>query len=199
VMEQARPGFAAALNTGIAAASSPRVGFLLSDDWLEPGAVEQCLPQGADIVSTGHRKWYADGVTSFERRAPSMEAYEALPDRERKAGYLKHFFLFRKAALEAAGGLDETLGDSPGIDDYDLIWTLLERGATVAVIEESLYNYRDHEGSRLTLGEPAAMRATMRRILAKHGVTGPEQERLLGEKARWFGAPIHSVIRGRRE
>ncbi len=42
-------GFAGALNTGIRAASAPRVGLLLSDDWLEPRAVEESARLDADI------------------------------------------------------------------------------------------------------------------------------------------------------
>ena len=45
--------FAAALNLGIRSVTTPRFGILLTDDWLEPTAVEKCLTYDADIVSTG--------------------------------------------------------------------------------------------------------------------------------------------------
>jgi len=32
-----------------------------------------------------------------------------------------------------------------------MIWVLLEHGATVAIVEQQLYNYRDHHGDRLSL------------------------------------------------
>jgi len=122
-----------------------------------------------------------------------MEGFLRRPTLERRAAYLQHFFLFSRAALAAVGGLDETLGDAPGIDDYDLVWTLLERGATVGIVGRSLYNYRDHAGERLTLRDPAQLVRTLERILDKHGVGGDERQRLIAQHARWFGQPIHAV------
>lgn len=114
-----------------------------------------------------------------------------MPTLEAKADYLSHFFLLRRARVLAVGGADETLGDPAGIDDYDLIWVLLEHGASVAIVERFLYRRRDHAGERLTTRPPAEIRATLGRILDKHGITGAEHERLLARKARWFGQPVH--------
>jgi len=106
VLPEEGEGFAAALNTGIRAATAARVGFLLSDDWLDPDAVEQCLGHDADIVSTGLRGRAADGVRILEEvsRTTSLEQFRRLPSLERKASYLQHFFLFRKRALREVGG-----------------------------------------------------------------------------------------------
>ncbi len=196
VLKQEARGFAAALNLGIRAAAAPRVGFLLSDDWLDSTAVEECLRSSADIVSTGLAIYAADGVTRIAgaTRTLSIEEYDRKPDLEQKAAYLRHFFLFQKRILEAVGGLDESLGDSPGIDDYDLPWVLLEHGASVAIVGKNLYHYRDHQGDRLTTGKRQDMVATMEKILTKHQVTGEQKERLLGSKARWFGRPIQAVL-----
>ena len=103
VLPEERKGFAAALNTGIRAATAARVGFLLSDDWLDPDAVEQCLGHDADIVSTGLRGRAADGVRILEQvsRTTSLEQFGRLPSLERKASYLQHFFLFEKSVLQA--------------------------------------------------------------------------------------------------
>jgi GTPase SAR1 family protein len=91
------------------------------------------------------------------------------------------------------GGLDESLGDFPGIDDFDLIWTLLERGASVAIVEASLYNYRDHHRERLTLRDADQAVRTMGRILDKHGLAGDEKQRVLALHAPWYGRPVHVV------
>ena len=200
VLQQRTAGFPAAINEGIRAARAPRLGLLLSDDWLEPTAVEETLRIDADIVSAGITTFAADGVTRLDRPEDivTMDGFLQRPTLERKAAYLQHFFLFSRTALAAVGGLDETLGDAPGIDDYDLVWTLLERGATVGILGRSLYNYRDHEGERLTLREPAQQVRTLERILAKHGVDGVEREALIEKHARWFGKPIHAV-RGRAQ
>jgi glycosyltransferase involved in cell wall biosynthesis len=100
-------GFAAALNTGIRAAAASRVGLLLSDDWLDPRAVEACLASDADIVSTGLRGYAADGVRVLNNicRVPTMEEFYRQPTRERQASYLKHFLLFRRRAVLDAGGV----------------------------------------------------------------------------------------------
>ena len=137
-------------------ATAPRVGFLLSDDWLEPDAVEACLDSTADVVSTGRRCFAADGVRELVhlRRTASLTDFLALPTLEQKADYLTHFFLIRREVLLKVGGLDESIGDCAGVDDYDLVWVLLEQQATVDVVERLVYNYRDHDGERLTLRAP---------------------------------------------
>jgi GT2 family glycosyltransferase len=197
VLKQEREGFAAAINTGIHAAACGRVGLLLSDDWLEPNAAEECLKYSEDIVSAGNTTYAADGVTCFPliKGIPSAREYDRLSTLESKARYLSHFFLFQRSKLLEVGGLDETLGDTPGIDDYDLIWVLLEHGVSVRVVERSLYNYRDHDGERLTLADPAQMTETLRRILRKHRLPEVEIERRLTKSARWFGRPIQEVLR----
>lgn len=106
----------------------------------ESGATDKILRPV--IVCTGLNTYLADGITLVSQACytPTIEEFDAAPDLERKASYLKHFFLFKKTALDAVGGLDETLGDSPGIDDYDLIWTLLEHDASVGIVGDRLYN-----------------------------------------------------------
>jgi glycosyltransferase involved in cell wall biosynthesis len=190
----ARTGFPVQLNAGIASATTKRIGLLLSDDWLAPSAVEACLPSPADIVSTGMQFHRADGaeLVHIQRRL-TMDRFRQLGTLEAQASCLSHFFLFDRRKLEEVGGLDESLGDAPGIDDYDLIWVLLERGATVHIVEQDLYHYRDHEEERLTLRPQAELLVTLGRILDKHGVTGAERERLLTAQARWLGRPIHVV------
>jgi GT2 family glycosyltransferase len=199
LLPEQRPGFAAAINTGIEAAVADRVGLLLSDDWLEPTAVERCLEHATDIVSTGMKFYAADGITELAElgRTPNLAAFESRPTLESRAAYLEHFFLFRRSALHAVGGLDESIG-STGADDYDLIWTLLERGASVAVIPDQLYNYRDHDDERLTLRDPAAQIADLQKILDKHGVQGSARDELTRSHALWFGRPVHVAAKALR-
>ena len=194
----ARPpacGFPGAINLGIARARAERVGLLFSDDWLDRDAVEQCLAHDADLVASAKSGFLEDGLTRLDAISVprTMKRYLRLPTLAAKAEYLTHFFLFRRAKLIEVGGLDESLGDYPGIDDLDLIWTLLERGATVAIVERSLYNYRDHGGDRLTLRSAEQATRTLERILAKHGVDGAEKESILASHARWYGRPVHVV------
>lgn len=194
VMVQERTGFAAAINTGIGAATTERVGLLLSDDWLEPEAVEKCLPFASDIVSTGWRVFRADGVTELAHLSerPSQARYEAEATLQARAAYLAHFFLFRRSALVAIGGVDENIGHT-AVDDYDMIWTLLENGASVTVIPDSLYNYRDHSGPRLSLRDADRRAVEMGNILDKHGVVEPERSRLLKLHRQWSGKTLEKA------
>ena len=87
----------------------------------------------------------------------------------------------------ACGGVDEAL-DNFGTDDYDFPWTMLEHGATFHAIPRALYIYRDHrEAYRLTTHLPRNRQAdTLRRILVKHGVPGPEVQRIMRAAKRGY-------------
>lgn len=192
---QHRPGFAAAINQGFRTATCDRIGLLLSDDWLRPDAVEKCLARDGDIVSTGLTCFAQNGVDEFPSLSsdPARTVYDSLPTLEEKAFYLTHFFLFRASKIAAAGGLDETIGDAPGIDDYDFIWTLLEQGATVSIVEEQLYCYRDHSGDRLTLRDATEQSSNLRHILQKHGIPPKDRQAILQRHIPWYGQPMHLV------
>jgi hypothetical protein len=196
VLLEERPGsFAAAINMGFRRASAERVGILLSDDWLEGSAVAECLSKSSDIVSTGHTVHFADGrVNERACRLRLMTKFRSLGTIEDKASYLGHFFLFCKKFVLDAGGLDENIGNYPGLDDFDLIWTLLERDASVAIIEHCVYHYRDHEGDRLTLSDPVQMTENLKKILRKHGVPPKHVPNIVQRHARWYGRPIYSVV-----
>jgi glycosyltransferase involved in cell wall biosynthesis len=192
--EPPRSGFAGAINAGIDYASTGRVGLLLSDDWLDATAVEECLQRSTDIVSTGARIYAADGITRLAELPMIMSQFEAQPTLEAKADYLKHFFLFVRARLVEVGGVDETVGLT-GPDDYDMVWTLLEHGATAGVTERPLYNYRDHFGDRLTLRARSEQVLDLGKILDKHGVHGEERTRVIERHSAWYGLPWHVASR----
>lgn len=197
VLVEEKPGsFPGAINLGIRRATTSRIGFLLSDDWLDRDAVAHGLPLAADIVCTGVSVYLEDGVTLHRSASQTltMAKYRALDSLEARASYLQHFFLFQRAALMRVGGLDETIGNFPGIDDYDLIWTLLEQGATVEIVEKRLYNYRDHHGERLTLADPAEATRNLEKILRKHRVPEAQLAQLIQGQSRWFGRTMQSVL-----
>ncbi len=193
VEQQPGAGFAAAINEGWEMADTERVGLLLSDDWIAPDAVSRCLEHQADIVSTGHRGLSADTQRQLWERIPDPSEFAALGTLEEKASYLSHFFMFNREAVLAVGGVDPAIGLT-GADDYDLPWTLLEKGASVALIPEPLYFYRDHRKQRLTLRNQQDQVADLRRVLTKHGLPPAEIDRLTAEKKRWYGVPVHVAI-----
>ena len=189
-----RNGFPNAINTGIGLATTDRVGLLLSDDWLDRDAIENTVAIDADIVSTGATRYDADGtMIPHLRRVLDPARFAARETLEGRADYLTHFLLFRKSRLDEVGGVDESLGNAPGIDDYDLVWTLLERGATVGMTSRPFYNFTIHDGERLTMRNREEQIRTLGKIFDKPGLHGEERERRLAEHARWFGRPETEV------
>jgi len=187
-------GFAKTINKGIRESFSERIGLLLSDDWLELDAVEECLKYDADIVCTSAMEYADDGTTKFLYLSPikTHKAFSEKTTLQEKASYLEHFFLFKREKLLEVGLLDENIGDC-AVDDFDLIWTLLEHNAQVHLVEKYLYNLRDHDGERLTMRSKDEMTSTVGRILEKHGITGKEKKDLIAKKSVWFGKPEHIV------
>jgi hypothetical protein len=193
VTPQPADRFAKALNRGIAAAATDRVGFLLSDDWLMPTAVAACLENDADIVCTDVLLVNAAGETMREQLpAVTRAEYDRRPTLADKAAFLEHFFLFKRQALCAVGGVDEMVGDV-GPDDFDLIWTLLERGADVALVPEPLYVYRDHDGIRLSTRPVRDQLTDLAKVLDKHNVGGWRRLKIITAQASWFGRRVTRV------
>jgi len=186
-------GFAQAINLGFQEAGTERVGLLLTDDWLSDNAVEKCLEHPADIVATARVAYAADGCEILWTRASEQARFEAMPTLQEQASYVGHFILFQRASVLAVGGVDPEIGLT-GADDYDLIWTMLEQGASVRLVPEALYHYRDHDGERLTMRTQQDQLRDLRKILAKHKVSPEETERLVASKARWYGVPCHFAI-----
>jgi len=198
IVERPRDGYALGLNHGFREASCDRVALLLTDDWLEPTAVEAALALDADVVSTGRLLWHQDfseQLVLIDTRVGSAEDFPGLPTLERQASYVTHMLLLSRPLVLAVGGVDETLSDLAGVDDFDLVWTLLEAGARVAFTDAPQYNMRDHAGERLTLRPRADQEAALRRILDKHGVSDTaEREEIIARHARWYGRTISSVL-----
>jgi glycosyltransferase involved in cell wall biosynthesis len=192
---EVKPGsFPNAINTGFACAKADKVGLLLSDDWLDENAVAACVHSSADIVSSGNTVYFPDGrVNHAACSSPTIEGFERLRTLEERARYLQHFFLFRRdTALRI--GLDESIGNYPGIDDYDFIWTLLEHNASVEIVTAPLYHYRDHDRERLTLVSRELRLNNLIKILHKHKVKQSEMQKIIDCHLPWFGKPIYKVM-----
>ena len=187
--------FACSLNLGIHEARTERVGFLLADDWLQTDALERCIAHSEDIVATQMTIYDADGSTIFEVLEKTNEELARRRPVIEKAEYLGHFLLFDRHCLLAVGGVDPTIGTT-GPDDFDLLWCLLESGATAKIVELPLYNYRDHtEAWRLTLQGANDQSENLDRILDKHAVPEASRDEIRRRHARWFGTTIGEVRR----
>ena len=198
LLEDVPGSFPGAINMGIRHARADRVGLLLSDDWLSETTIADCLCESADIVSTGKAKYFADGrVNEAGIRIKSAAKFLALTTLEAKANYLSHFFLFQRELLLHVGCLDTSIGNYAGVDDFDLIWTLLEHGATVAIVEKILYHNRDHDGERLTMADPEKSVRCLKKILRKHGVPSEEAQEIIKRYARRYGRPFYKFQQDR--
>ena len=71
---------------------------------------------------------------------------------------------------------------------------MLERDATVSLVAEGLYHYRDHDGERLTLRDPAQAVANLKKILRKHGIADEQAVDIVNRHARWYGKPMYQVM-----
>ena len=185
--------FPGAINLGFKLATAARVGLVFTDDWIELDCVARCLSLDTDIVSTSQTGFDADGITFRYRRNVSPETFSKCDTLEEKARCLGHFFLFKAAILDKIGGVDENVGLT-GCDDFDMIWSMLERNASVGIVEDALYNARDHQETRLTMRSKDEQVEDMKKVLVKHGVRGIEFDRLIALHSRWYGRPVHHVM-----
>jgi glycosyltransferase involved in cell wall biosynthesis len=197
VVRRPRPGFAVALNTGFARADADRVGILHSDDWLDPRTIEGSLSVDADIVSGGKRVFAersnGDQELTFEW-VGSRRTFEGLSTLEEKARYVTHFLLMRRELVRSVGGVDESLGDLSGVDDFDMIWSMLEAGGSVGFTRKPYYRVRDHPGERLTLRSAAEQLTSLSRILDKHHVPAESRAALVASHSRWYGRTLSDVL-----
>jgi len=180
--------FAGAINHGFEIASCDRAAILLTDDKIAPEAIEKCLAYDADIVTTS-RCGMSESFTEllWENKADPVR-YNKFTTIEQRASYIGHFMLFNRAKMLSIGGVDPNIGLT-GADDYDMIWTLLEAGASVQLVPEMMYFVRDHHGVRLTMRDQQSQIEDLRKILTKHGIVGEEAERMVEVKKRWYGTP----------
>lgn len=180
---------AGAYNTAMRHARTEFLTVLLGDDML----AADCIEVLGDAIRARPDADFFHSGRYFVDEAGTRISADYLPDRPvmRESfvvvSPVKHLMCWRVSRGIACGGVDEAL-DNFGTDDYDFPWTMLEHGATFHAIPRALYIYRDHrEAYRLTTHLPRNRQAdTLRRILVKHGVPGPEVQRIMRAAKRGY-------------
>lgn len=130
VITQVNQGACAARNAGLAASSGRYVQFLDADDALLPGKITRqraIMEQtGCDLVAGAYRVKHENGLASEVIAPWPGDPWEALV-RTRLGATCAN--LFRRSAIEAAGGWDEAARSS---QDYELMFRMLKIGSSVA-------------------------------------------------------------------
>ena len=159
LVRQANAGVAAALRAGFAAASTPYVFVLASDDLADAGALSEL----ADALdgSPGHAFAYGHshhfGDVDFVRRAAPWNPWILL-----HSNLWEATALFRREAVVAAGGFP----DGSGYEDWDLFMGLAERDGAGLLVDRLVFHYRIHGSGRINPGVKLRFRehyATLRR------------------------------------
>jgi GT2 family glycosyltransferase len=167
-----------ATNTALELATGEFVGFLDHDDLLTPDACFEmalCVNRhpDADMIYSDEDKIDEWGIL----RDPYFKP-EWSPDSFLSRMYTAHFAVYRRALVEAIGGLRPGF---EGSQDYDLVLRLTERTDRIYHVPRVLYHWRAHVGS--TAGEadakPYASAAAIRAIgeaLTRRGEPGDVTE-----------------------
>jgi glycosyltransferase involved in cell wall biosynthesis len=140
------PGLAGARNTGMVAGSTALIAFCDDDDAWDTDKlrlqIELLTREAAEFASCGIRINHADRVV--DRIPPPVVELPQLV-RERVTGLHPSTFLFRRAALEGMGLVDEQIPGSYG-EDYD--WLLRAAGRMpIVVVQQPLAEVYWHEQS----------------------------------------------------
>lgn len=136
VLRQPRSGACAARNKGLYRASTEYIQFLDADDLLLPRKLEHQLAFSSgnnkvDVVAGSFVRHRLDGSRNAFVMWP-MDPWAALP--QVRLG-ITSANLFRKEAVERAGGWDE---DSKSSQEYELMFRMLQDGCSVAFDVEPL-------------------------------------------------------------
>lgn len=141
IFNRKRRGVAGSRNQGIVAAASDYVMFLDSDDVLNPWYFEKVaalLDQNPEVGIA-----YSDYVEFGERNRvvnlPTFNPKLLLVD-----CIIMGPAMARRSALEQAGGYDA----EHVFEDWELWIRVIGKGWTAKGVNEPLYNYRVHQGSR---------------------------------------------------
>ena len=155
LIRQANAGVAAALRAGTAAATTPYVFILNSDDLAEAGALAALADAldadpGADFAF-GWIHFFGD--VDFVARQPDWNPWILL-----HANRWAISSLYRRDALDAVGGVPE----GTAYEDWDLLLGLAEQDRRGLLVPRVVLHYRQHGTARRNRGGAARPAAAVR-------------------------------------
>ena len=185
VIHKENGGVSSARNEGLKVASGDLIGFVDSDDWLEPDMYEKLVKgiEGADAACCGYVDYpYGEGVPVEKGIKPVAsdnieDAYEAIYERN---GYFTSVWnkLFRKEKIYRNGRLlffDTSI--SVGEDELWLI-RLLNRCTCVSFVHEALYHWRPRKGSATSFDKVTEKQLSVFKAKKKAMAIMPKSESL---------------------
>jgi glycosyltransferase involved in cell wall biosynthesis len=138
-------GVASALRAGFAAAVTPYVFVIASDDLVDAGAIgdlADALDRSPDDdFAFGHSHHFGD--VDFVRKAAPWNPWILLYSNLWEAACL-----FRREPVIEAGGFP----DGTGYEDWALFMALAERGSMGVLVDRLVFHYRIHGGGRVNQG-----------------------------------------------
>lgn len=150
VIEEARPGHAIALNTGLAVSTAPWIARMDADDIAAPNRISrqlEVLGANRDVVALGSYGWIIGeqgNVVAHSRVGPTdREEFERL----RLAGELVYLLnpsvIFSRDAGLAVGGYRQDYAPAEDVE----FWSRIADQHLVLALDEPLVSYRIHTNS----------------------------------------------------
>lgn len=162
VFHERNQGLAAARNSAIRASRGEFILPLDADDKVQPTFLERTVPLLREQPQVG--VVYTDSETFGCERA----RHYAGPFELAKALAMQTFgctVLFRRCDYDATGGYSS---ECYGLEQWDLLLSLLELGRTAAYVPEPLFLYRQHAEGSMTDESQRRRPDTLRRLVERH-------------------------------
>lgn len=156
LLDEPRPGAAAARNRALDAAEGEFLAFVDADDFVDPALLEKAVARAreaqADIVCFGHDHYYQGQdvyLYPVHPHAPESFVPGELGGRLLFAGSPNACSkLFRRSLIEGCGERFDT--EFVTAEDMLFTYTLMMNAARIAVVDELLYHYRQEVPGSLT-------------------------------------------------
>ncbi len=203
-----------ALNEGVQRATGDVICLLPADDWIEPGALHRvqhafAADPALEVLSCGTRFVHVNSADSIEVDAEFLdpEILEFSMENIVRCPLTAGRFVLRRLYNELGFYNPDDLMSN----DLDFLIRLLLRRPRASVLQDLVYTYRKHPGSRTLGGNPQMILEMMRgnlkvaeRHLPEHRLAPRERRALLGLHGRssarlaWMLAERGDVVRAAR-